>query len=119
MACTSAIRQSDDVTIVDLSGRLTLGDASCMLRDLVRDLIQRGERRILLNLQGVSYIDSAGLGELVGSYATMTNRGGQIKLLNADNKVRDVLRATRLEMVFENFTDEAEALRSFARRATA
>ena len=119
MACTVAVRQSDDATILDLSGRVTLGDAACMFRDTVRELIQRGERRILLNLADVTYIDSAGLGELVGSYATMTNRGGQIKLLHADNKVRDVLRATRLELVFENFADEAEALRSFARRATA
>ncbi len=119
MSCTVALRQSDDVTIVDLAGRLTLGDASCTLRDTVRDLIQRGERKILLTLQAVAYIDSAGLGELVGSYATMTNRGGQIKLLHADTKVRDVLRATRLEMVFENYADEGEALRSFARRFTA
>jgi len=119
MACTATVRQADDVTIVDLSGRITLGDASCTLRKMMRDLIQQGERRILLNLKDVSYIDSAGLGELVGCYATMTNRGGQIKLVYADNKVRDVLRATKLSLVFESFADEAEALRSFARRSTA
>lgn len=117
MACTASVRQSEDVTIVDFTGRVTLGDGSCKLRDTVRELIQRGDRRILLNMKDVTYIDSAGLGELVGSYATMTNRGGHIKLLHADNKVRDVLRATKLSLVFENFTDEAEALRSFPRRA--
>ncbi len=119
MSCTAAVRQSDDVTIVDLGGRVTLGDGSCRLRDTVRDLIRRGDRQILLNLQDVTYIDSAGLGELVSSYAAMVNRGGHIKLLHADNKVRDVLRATKLSLVFENFTDEGEALRSFVRRANA
>jgi anti-sigma B factor antagonist len=119
MSCTAAVRQSEDVTIVDLGGRVTLGDGSCKLRETVRELIRRGDRQILLNLKEVTYIDSAGLGELVGSYATMVNRGGQIKLLHADNKVRDVLRATKLSLVFENFTDEEEALRSFVRRANA
>ena len=113
MSCTAAIRQADGLTIVDLAGRITLGEAACLFRDTVRGLIHRGERRILLNMKEVSYIDSAGLGELVGSYATMTNLGGQIRLLHADTKVRDVLRVTRLSLVFENFTDEAEALRSF------
>jgi anti-sigma B factor antagonist len=113
MACTAAVRQEEGVIIVDLAGRITLGDAACTVRDTVRGLISRGERQILLNLQQVTYIDSAGLGELVGTYATMINRGGQIKMLHADNKVRDVLRATRLSLVFENFTDEAAALRSF------
>jgi anti-sigma B factor antagonist len=113
MSCTAAVRQADGVTIVDLAGRITLGDSACTLRDTVRELIQRGEQRVLLNMKDVTYMDSAGLGELVGAYATMTNRGGHIKLLNADNKVRDVLRATKLSLVFANFTDEAEALRSF------
>src|SRR5262244_336289 len=71
MACTAAVRQADDVSIVDLAGRLTLGDGSWKLRDIVRDLIRRGERRILLNLHDITFIDSAGLGELVGSYANM------------------------------------------------
>ena len=119
MACTATVRQIGNVTIVDLSGRITLGDAACRLRDTVRDLIQRGDRLLLLNLQDVTYIDSAGLGELVGTYATMVNRCGQIKLLHADNKVRDVLRATKLSLVFENFADEADALRSFDARAGA
>ena len=119
MACTAAVRQAVDVSIVDLSGRLTLGDGSCKLRDIVRDLIRRGERRIILNLREITFIDSAGLGELVGSYANMVKQGGQIKLLHAGNKVVDVLRVTKLSLVLENFADEAEAMRSFACRTDA
>ena len=119
MACTAAVRQAVDVSIVDLAGRLTLGDGSCKLRDIVRDLIRRGERRILLNLREITFIDTAGLGELVGSYANMVNQGGQIKLLHAGNKVADVLRAAKLSLVLENFADEAEAMRSFACRTDA
>src|SRR5262245_26267934 len=117
MSCTATVRQSDDVVIVDLAGRLTLGEGASKVRETIRQLIQGGERRILLNLHDVSYIDSAGLGELVGSYAAMVNRCGQIKLLHADDKVYDVLRATKLALVFETFGDETEALRSFGRRA--
>jgi anti-sigma B factor antagonist len=119
MACTATVRQVDEVTVVDLCGRITLGDGAGTLRDTVRDLIHSGVLRILVNLKEVSYIDSAGLGELVGSYATMTNRGGKIKLLHAQNKVQDALRVTKLHGVFETFTDEEAALRSFAGRATA
>ena len=119
MACTVTVRQADQVTIVDLCGRMTLGEGADTVREAVRNLIHRGESRILLNLQDVTYIDSAGLGELVGSYATITNRGGQIKLLNAHSKVEDVLRATKLYGIFENFTEEEAAVRSFAGRATA
>src|SRR5215831_15658203 len=100
MACTAAVRQAGEVTVVDLCGRITLGDAAGTVRDTVRDLIHRGVIRILLNLKDVTYIDSAGLGELVGSYATMTNRGGQIKLLHAQNKVQDALRVTKLHGIF-------------------
>lgn len=118
MACTVSVRQEGDVTILDLSGRITLGDGWGKLRDTVRQLLAEGRRRVLLNMKDVTYIDSAGLGELVGSYATMTNQGGQMKLLYAENKVRDVLQVTRLYSVFENFSDEAAALRSFETRAT-
>ena len=119
MACKATIRKAGDVTVMDLSGRITLGDGSGTVRDTVKDQIARGCRQILLNLKDVTYIDSAGLGELVGSYATMTNQGGQIKLLNAQTKVRDVLQVTKLYTVFESFTDEETALRSFAIRASA
>ena len=119
MACKATVRQVGDVTVIDLSGRITLGDGSGTVRETVKGLIAKGHRRIVLNLGDVSYIDSAGLGELVGSYATMTNQGGQIKLLNAQSKVRDVLQVTKLYTVFENFDDEAAALGSFAGRASA
>jgi anti-sigma B factor antagonist len=115
MACMATVREEDGITIVDLSGRVTLGEGACTVRDTVKRLMDRGDMRILLNLRDVTYIDSAGLGELVGSYATMTNRGGQIKLLHAQNKVQDALRVTRLHGLFESFLDEAEALRSFTR----
>lgn len=119
MACKVTVRQVGDVTVLDLGGRITLGDGSGTVRETVRDLIGKGQKQILLNLADVSYIDSAGLGELVGAYATMTNQGGQIKLLNAQGKVRDVLQVTKLYTVFESFTDEATALRSFTSRASA
>lgn len=117
MACKVSMRQSGDVAIVDVSGRITLGDGSGILRDTVKSLIDKGQKNILLNLGDVSYIDSAGLGELVGSYATVTNQGGQIKLLNAQSKVRDVLQVTKLYTVFEVFTNETEAVRSFGSRS--
>jgi anti-sigma B factor antagonist len=119
MACTATVRQAEEVTIVDLRGRITLGDGADTVRDTVKDLIHRGVVRILMNLKEVTYIDSAGLGELVASYATLTNRNGQFKLLNAQNKVQDALRATKLYGIFESFTEEEVALRSFAGRATA
>jgi len=119
MACKATVRQVGDVTVVDLSGRITLGDGSGTVRETVKGLIGKGQKQILLNLADVSYIDSAGLGELVGCYATMTNQGGQIKLLNAQSKVRDLLQVTKLYTVFENFTDEAAAQRSFERRTSA
>ena len=119
MACKVSVRQVGDVAVVDLSGRITLGDGSGTVRETVKDLINKGNKQILLNLGDVSYIDSAGLGELVGSYATISNQGGKIKLLNAQSKVRDVLQVTKLYTVFENFTDEASAIRSFAGKASA
>jgi anti-sigma B factor antagonist len=115
MACTATVRQADGVSIVDLSGRVTLGEGADTVRDTVRSLIRSGEMRILLNLKNVTYIDSAGLGEVVGSYATIANLGGHIKLLHAQNKVQDALRVTRLHELFESFTEEEAAVRSFAR----
>lgn len=119
MACKASVRQVGDVAVVDLSGRITLGDGSGTVRDTVKGLINKGQKQILLNLKDVTYIDSAGLGELVGSYATITNQGGQIKLLNAQSKVRDVLQVTKLYTVFENFTEETAAIRSFSSKASA
>jgi anti-sigma B factor antagonist len=112
------VRHEGAVVIVNLCGRITLGDGWGTLRETVRSLLLQGDRLILLNMKDVSYIDSAGLGELVGSYATVTKQGGQLKLVYTENKVRDVLQVTRLNAVFENFLDEAAALESFAGRAS-
>jgi anti-sigma B factor antagonist len=114
MACTATVREADGITIVDLSGRVTLGEGAGTVRETVNNLITRGDTRILLNLKEVTYIDSAGLGELVGAYATMTNKGGQIKLLHAQNKVQDALRVTKLHGLFQTFSEEDTALQSFA-----
>jgi anti-sigma B factor antagonist len=113
MNAKANVRISGPVAIVDLEGRLTLGEGSGLVRSTIRDLVSSGHKQILLNLAGVTYIDSAGLGELVGSYATVTNLDGNLKLLNTQSKVHDLLQITKLYTVFVNFTDEAEALRSF------
>ena len=113
MASKANIRQVGDVVIADLSGRIALGDGSGIVRETVKDLLKEGQRKILLNLGDVTYIDSAGLGELVGAYATVTNQSGQIKLLNVQKKVDDLLQLTKLYTVFESFTNETAAVRSF------
>ncbi|MGA3097057.1 MAG: STAS domain-containing protein [Bryobacteraceae bacterium] len=113
MSCKAAVRQTGDVAIVDLSGRITLGDGSGLVRDTIKDILKQGGRSMLLNLQNVTYIDSSGLGELVGAYVSVTNAGGRIKLLNAQGKVTEVLAVTKLYTVFETFSDEGVALRSF------
>jgi anti-sigma B factor antagonist len=119
MTPRAVVRHSGDVDIVDLSGRITLGDGSGLVRGTIKELIGAGSRKILLNLQDVTYIDSAGLGELVGSYATVASQGGVVKLLNVQGKVKDLLQVTKLYTVFVTFSDEAAALRSFAAAATA
>lgn len=114
MSCQTAVRHVGDVAIIDLSGRVTLGEGCALVRSTVKDVVQEGHVKLLLNLAQVTYMDSAGLGELVGSYASITNKGGKIKLLNAQGKVAEVLNVTKLYTVFETFTDEAAAVRSFA-----
>jgi len=106
-------RQVDGVTVVDLSGRITLGEGSTILRDTVRELLGRGQKKILVNLGDVNYIDSSGIGELVSGYTTVTNQGGQLKLLNLTKKVRDLLQITKLITVFDIFDEETAAVRSF------
>jgi anti-sigma B factor antagonist len=103
----------DDVTVVDLSGRITLGEGSTVLRDTVRELLGRGQKKILLNLGDVTYIDSSGIGELVSGFTTVANQGGQLKLLNLTKKVHDLLQITKLYTVFEVHNEEAAAIRSF------
>ncbi len=113
MSIKISTRLVDGVTIVDLSGRITLGEGSSTLRETVRDLISKGQKSILLNLGDVSYIDSSGIGELVSSFTSVSNQGGKLKLLNLQKKVHDLLQITKLYTVFEVHTDEAAAVRSF------
>jgi anti-sigma B factor antagonist len=103
----------DGVTVLDLSGRITLGEGSVQLREAVRDLISKGSKTMLLNMGDVNYIDSSGLGELVSAYTTAKNQGAQVKLLNLTKKVKDVLQLTKLYTVFDVYEDEASAISSF------
>ncbi len=107
-------RQVDGVTILDLSGRITLGEGSVVLRDAVRDVLKKGSKQILLNLGDIDYIDSSGLGELVSAYTTVKNGGGELKLLHLTKKVHDLLQITKLYTVFDIKDDEAAAIASFA-----
>jgi anti-sigma B factor antagonist len=111
----SSSRQIDGVTVLDLSGRITLGEGSVILRDTIRDLIGHGQKKILLNLGDVSYIDSSGIGELVSAFTTVRNQGGELKLLNLTKKVHDLLQITKLYTVFDIKDDEATAIKSFAK----
>jgi anti-sigma B factor antagonist len=108
-------RQIDGVTILDLSGRITLGEGSVQLRDAIRDLLAKNSKLILLNLADVNYIDSSGIGELVAAYTTVRNQGGELKLLNLTKKVHDLLQITKLYTVFDVKDDEASAIASFTR----
>ncbi len=107
-------RQVGDVTVVDATGRITLGEGASAFRDAIRDLAAKGNKKILVNLSDVSYIDSSGIGEMVSSFTTVTNHGGQLKLLGLSKRVKDLLQITKLYTVFEVFDDEASAIRSFA-----
>ena len=101
------------IIVLDLSGRLVLGDGDGLLKDKINSLTFQGHHQILLNLAGLSYIDSCGLGELVAAYSTVTRQGGQIKLVNLTRRVQDVLAVVKLLTVFDAFDSEAEALKSF------
>jgi anti-sigma B factor antagonist len=107
-------RQVGDVTVVDASGRITLGEAASTFRDTIRDLAASGHKKLLLNLAEISYIDSSGIGELVSGFTTVANQGGAVKLLNLTKRVQDLLQITKLYTVFEVHDDEAKAIRSFA-----
>ena len=113
MSCKLNTRHVGNVAVVDIAGKITLGEGSGMVRNTIKGLVTGGERRILLNLGDVTYIDSAGLGEMVGAYASVSNAGGEIKLLNPQGKIRDLLSVTKLYSVFATFANEAEAIRSF------
>ena len=106
-------RQAGDVTILDLSGEVRIGDSSVALRDSIRNLADQGKNKVLLNLGGVKYIDSSGIGELIANYTTVKRGGGQLKLLNLTDRVQNLLVITKLLTVFDAYDNEAEALKSF------
>ena len=114
MSVKLTTRQVGDVTVIDVAGRITLGEGSSVLRDALRDLVSKNQKKILLNLGEVSYIDSSGIGELVSGFTTVTNGGGALKLLNLNKRVKDLLQITKLYTVFDVHEDEASAVRSFA-----
>jgi anti-sigma B factor antagonist len=105
--------QSDGIAVVGLRGRITLGEGTEALRDTVRDLLSKGQNRILLNLGEVNYIDSSGIGELVSAFTAAKRQGGEVKLLNLTKKVHDLLQITKLYTVFDVKDDEASAVASF------
>ncbi len=114
MSMKASTRQVDGITIVDLSGRITLGEGSVVLRDTIRDVVAAGHKKILLNLGDVTYIDSSGIGELVSSFTSVRNQGGELKLLNLTKKVHDLLQITKLYTVFDVKDDEAAAVGAFS-----
>ncbi len=115
MTMKASTRQMDGVTIVDLSGRITLGEGSVVLRDTIRELVGKGSKKILLKLGDVTYIDSSGIGELVSAFTTVRNQGGELKLLNLTKKVHDLLQITKLYTVFDVKDDEATAIAAFTK----
>lgn len=106
-------RQAGDVTILDMNGEVRIGEGSIALRDAIGNLAADGKKKILLNLAGVSYIDSSGIGELIAKYTTVTRQGGQLKLLNLTDRIQNLLVITKLLTVFDSYEDEGEALKSF------
>jgi anti-sigma B factor antagonist len=106
-------RQAGDVTILDMSGAVRIGEGSIAMRDAVRRLVNDGKRKVLLNLGGVNYMDSSGVGELIANYTTLKREGGQLKLLNLTDKIQSLLVITKLLTVFDAYDNEAEALSSF------
>jgi anti-sigma B factor antagonist len=113
VALTIATREVDGVVVLDLSGRITLGEGSVQLRDAIRGLISKGKKCVLLNMGEVNYIDSSGLGELVSAFTTAKNQQADVKLLNLTKKVHDLLQLTKLYTVFDIKDDEASAIASF------
>lgn len=114
MSMNMKIRNVEGVTVMDLSGRITLGEGSVALREAVREALAAGSKKILLNVADVNYVDSAGLGELVAAYTSVKNAGGNLKLLNISKKIKDLLVITKLVTVFEVRDNEKEAIASFS-----
>ncbi len=113
MAIKASTRQVESITIVDLGGRITLGEGSNALRDTIRQLVDKGNKKILLNLGEVTYIDSSGIGGLVSAFNMTRSQGGELKLVNVTRKVHDLLRMTKLDTLFDIKDDEASALAGF------
>ena len=107
-------RVNGDVTILDLKGKMTLGEGDELLKEKINGLLQQGHKNLVLNLEGVPYIDSAGLGEVVRTYTTVSRQGGKLKLLNLTKRIQDLLAITKLLTVFETFDNEQDAVRSFS-----
>ena len=118
MNMTTITRQVGDVSIVDISGRIVLGEESAALRNLVCDLLSKEQKKILFNLADVKYIDSSGLGHLVSAFTSVRKQGGELKLLKLTNKVQDLMQITRLYTVFDIMDDEAVAIKSFGQSST-
>lgn len=114
MSVKLTTRQVGDVTVVDVVGKITLGEGAIAFRDTIRDLVSKGHKKLLLNLAEVSYIDSSGIGELVSGFTNVTNQGGSAKLLNLTTRVKDLLQITKLYTVFEVFDNETTGVRSFS-----
>ncbi len=119
MALTVKTRNIGNVAILDLHGKITLGENTGILRDELNSLLAQGHKNVLLNMGGVGYVDSAGLGELVGAYTTATNQGGSVKLLNLQGKMKDLMQITKLHTIFSTFDDEQAAVSSFSAAAKA
>jgi anti-sigma B factor antagonist len=113
MTFKATARDSGSATVIDISGRITLGEGSATLREMIRDHLNQGHTKLVLNLGDVSYIDSSGIGELVSGYTTVKNLGGDLKLLNLTKKVHDLLQITKLYTVFDVYNDEHAAIGSF------
>ena len=106
-------REAGDVTILDLNGAVRIGEGSIELRDAIRALGEQGKKKVLLNLRGVNYVDSSGIGELIANYTTVSRQGGQLKLLNLTDRIQNLLVITKLLTVFDAYDNEAEARKSF------
>ena len=115
MSLKASTRQVDGIIVMDLSGRITLGEGSVILRDKIRELLGQGEKKILLNLGDVTYIDSSGIGELVSAFTAVRKEGGELKLLNLTKKVHDLLQITKLYTVFDVKDDEAAAIAAYSK----
>jgi len=113
MSFKATTREVGDVTVIDMDGRITLGEGSALLHDLIRENLARGRKKIVLNMAAIIYLDSTGLGELVSGYRLIKSQGGEIKLLNLNKKVTDLLQITKLYTVFDIHSQESQAVASF------